>query len=182
MTPTLTSHIRSRLFVLLGTLTGLVAIASCSGESPGNSGQGGTSNVGGRGAVGGGGGATGVNPGTGICAGKPIGCYPICQGGICDQCFCLGTGGAGAGVGGQASTGGGTPVVGTAGGACGSGCKALSTTPTNGYCNSTQPVGMSCTGPFPNNLNAIMTANGCFNIPIDSVAYCCPTAILTTCQ
>ncbi len=181
MATILTCRVQSRYLVLLGTLTALAGIASCSGEAPGNSAQGGTSNVGGVSGTGGGGGTSGVNTGTGVCAGMPAGCYPICQGGICDQCFCPGTGGANAGAGGQASTGGATHVVGTAGGACGSGCKSLSTTP-SGDCISTQPVYLSCQGPFPSNLAAIMSSNGCSSVPINSVAYCCPSAILTSCQ
>jgi hypothetical protein len=181
MTTMLACRIPPRLLVLLGTLTALAGIASCSGEAPGNSAQGGMSNVGGGAASGGAGGTSGVNTGRGVCESKPVGCYLICQGGICDQCFCPGTGGTNAGAGGQASTGGGTPVVGTAGGACGSGCKPVSTTP-SGYCDTTQPVSLSCMGPLPSNLSTIMSANGCWNIPIDSIAYCCPSAILTSCQ
>ena len=41
---------------------------------------------------------------------------------------------------------------------------------------------LSCMRPFPSNLSTIMSANGCFNVPINSVAYCCPAAILTTCR
>ena len=101
----------------------------------------------------------------------------------------LGVGGStssstGTGVGGQSSSGGVAQVGGNsttgAGGVCGSGCTAVSTTP-SAECG-TLPVTLSCMGPFPSNLSAIMSANNCFNLPINSVAYCCPAAILTTCR
>ena len=138
MTTKLTCRLRLRFLFLLGALTALCEIVSCSGEAPG------TTSVQG-----------GTNAGTG---GQPS-------------------------TGGQVMTGGATQLGSTAaaGGVCNSGCKVASTTP-GGYCNSTQPVALSCQGPFPSNLATLMASNSCWNVPIDSIAYCCPSAILTTCQ
>ena len=89
-----------------------------------------------------------------------------------------------AGVGGQSASGGAAHVGGSsaagAGGVCSSGCTATSAMP-SATCG-TLPVFLSCMGPFPANLSTIMSANGCTNVPINSVAYCCPAAILTTCR
>jgi hypothetical protein len=97
-----------------------------------------------------------------------------------------GTGGT-VGSGGTAATGGalgsgGSTSTGTAaGGVCNSGCTQRNTSTDSSYC-ATPNATLTCMGPFPSNLDAIMTANGCTNIPIGSIAYCCPTAILTQCQ
>jgi hypothetical protein len=146
--------LRTDLLVLLVTLTSFSGQFGCSGEpsSPAVTNGGSTSASGGS--------ATG---GHGIVGSS---------------------GGAGAGVGGQLSTGGATHVGGSssagAGGVCGSGCTATSAIPS--VTCGTLPVYLSCMGPFPSNLSTIMSANGCTNVPINSVAYCCPAAILTTCR
>jgi len=101
-----------------------------------------------------------------------------------------GTGGSGGSVGsgGNSVTGGthasgGTIGTGTssAGGLCNSGCVVQGTSTTSSYCP-TPNATLLCSGPFPTDLSAIMTANGCTNIPTGAVRYCCPVAILTQCQ
>ncbi len=178
--------LRSNVLVLFVALSSFAGQLGCSGDAP-NSGttNGGNTSIGGGSSAGGAnvGGSTSSNTGSGVCAFRPSSCYPMCEGGVCD-CYCPNTGGASAGVGGQSSSGGAAHVGGNsaagAGGVCSSGCNATSTMPS--VTCGTLPVFLSCMGPFPSNLSTIMSANGCTNVPINSVAYCCPAAILTTCR
>jgi hypothetical protein len=189
-------------FQTLGRASLLLSLAlistgqtSCSGSEPGAS-NGGSSSVGGSSAVGGssvagGSSAVGGSPvtggssstevlGTGVCYLRPSSCYPMCQGGLC-ECYCPNTGGAGSGTGGASASGGSANTGGSAGagGLCGSNCSQES--PTGSFCG-TSTVTLICHGPFADNLQSIMTANGCVDAGTNAVRYCCPTLILTQCQ
>lgn len=175
---TLRALVRSAL--ALGLTIASAAQSGCSGTAP-NTGGGGSAGVGGAagsGAMGGStsaGGASASGGTGGVCSGRPSSCFPLCEGGLCD-CYCPGTGGAGAGTGGRPSTGGSSGT--SPGGVCGTNCRLESLT--GAFCG-TSPS-LVCTGPFPSNLNAIMTANGCTDAYTDAVRYCCPALILTQCQ
>jgi hypothetical protein len=176
MSKSLTLRVGARVTLLSCLALVISQQAGCSGTP--NGGGGGGSSAAGNGSAGGASaGATAASGGAGgVCAGRPASCVPLCEGGLCD-CYCPGTGGGAAATGGRSGSGGATS--GGAGGVCGSNCQVQSST---GAMCGTMPVTLICNGPFPNDLPAIMSANGCVDAGTNAVRYCCPSLILTQCQ
>lgn len=65
-------------------------------------------------------------------------------------------------------------------GVCGSNC-SVSTSLTAPVCSAASQLVLSCAQPYPSDLVAIMTRNGCTEAGLGTSAYCCPPAIQTQC-